>query len=85
MQVVLNHPSRGAQGQFLKSSKGKLDENITVILFLEEKPHFMKVFSKHIFSILKYGKAQQCEWTKLDAHWIKNYLGIWKRKIETEV
>ena len=46
MQAVLNHPSRGAQGQFLKSSKGKLDDKITVILFLEDNPPLHEGFSK---------------------------------------
>ena len=28
MRAVINHPSKGARGQFLKSPKGKLDDEI---------------------------------------------------------
>ena len=28
MRAVLNHPSKGARGRFMNSSKGKLDEEI---------------------------------------------------------
>ena len=49
MQAVLNHPPKVAQGQFLKSSKVKLDEVIPEPYFLADTFHHVKVVAKHIF------------------------------------
>ena len=64
MRAVLKHSTRGAQGQVLKSSKGKLDDKIPVPSLLSDTPHCMKVVDEHIFSILNDGKAHQCGFTK---------------------
>ena len=58
MQAVLRHPSIVARGQVLKSSKGKLYEEIPVPFFLADPSHSVKVVAKHIFSIVNNGKAQ---------------------------
>ena len=36
--AVIKHPYKGAQGQFLKSPKGKLDEEIPETFFLADPP-----------------------------------------------
>ena len=53
MRAVFKHPSKGARGRFLKSSKGKLDEEIQEPYFLADPSHRVKVVAKHIFSIVK--------------------------------
>ena len=53
IRAVLNHPSIGVQGKVLKSSKGKLDEEIPEPSFLADPSHRVKVVSKHIFSVVK--------------------------------
>ena len=58
MRAVPKHPSIGAQGQVLESSKVKLFEEISVISFLAYPFHRVKVVSKHIFSIVNDVKAQ---------------------------
>ena len=75
MWAGLKHSSRGARGQVLNSFKGKLDEEIPVPSFLVDYSHSVKVVDKHIFSILKNGKAQQCVCTKAYYFWLKNYWG----------
>ena len=67
MRAVLKHPSKGVRGQFLKSSKGKLDEEIPEPSFLADLSHRVKVVAKHIFSIVNESKAQRCGCTKADA------------------
>ena len=52
MRAVLKHPYKGAQGQVLKSSKGKLHEDIPEPSFLADPSHRVKVVAKHIFSIV---------------------------------
>ena len=52
MRDVLNNPSKGAWGQVLKSSKGKLDEEIQKPSFLSDTSHRVKVVANHIFSIV---------------------------------
>ena len=52
MRAVLKHPSKGARGQVLKSSKGKLDAEIPKPSFLTDPSHRVKVGAKHIFSIV---------------------------------
>ena len=51
MRAVLEHPSKGARGQVLKSSEGTLDEEIPDPSFLIYPFHRVKVVAKHIFSI----------------------------------
>ena len=67
MRSVLKHPSKGAQGQVLKSSKGKLYEEIPEPSLLAYPSHRVKVFAKHIFSIINKSRAQRCGCTKSDA------------------
>ena len=75
IQAVLKHPSKGYQGQGLKSSKGKHDEEITEPSFLVYPSHRVKVVAKHIFSIVNESRAQRCGCTKADALGIKKYWG----------
>ena len=53
MRAVLKHPSKGARVHVLKSSKGKLHEDIPEPSFLADPSHRVKVVAKHIFSIVK--------------------------------
>ena len=80
IQYMLNHSSKGAQGQVLKSSKGKLDEEIPEPSFLADHSHFVKVVAKLIFSIVRKSRAQECGCTKADALQIKKYWGLMKKK-----
>ena len=52
MRAVIKHPLVGVWGQFLKTSKGKLDEEIPEPSFLADPSHCVKVVAKHIFSIV---------------------------------
>ena len=49
IRAVRKHPSKGAQGQVLRLSKEKLDEEIPEPSFLVDTSHRMKVIAKHIF------------------------------------
>ena len=80
MQSVLNNPSKGARGQVLKSSKGKLHEDIPEPSFLADPYHCVKVVSKHIFSIVKKSRAQGCGCTKSDALQLNKYWGYTIKK-----
>ena len=51
MQAVLNHPYKGAQGQVLNSSKGKLDEEISEPSLLVDPSHHVHFVDKHKISI----------------------------------
>ena len=75
MGDMLNHPSIGARGQVLKSSRGKIDEKISASSFLADPSHRMIVFSRHIFSIVNNGTAQRCGCTNADAIRIKKDWG----------
>ena len=75
MRDVLNNPSIGVRSQVLKSSKRKIDEEITEPSFLVDTSHHVKVVSKHIFSIINESRAQRCGCTKSDAFRNKKYLG----------
>ena len=57
MRAQLKHPSVGVQGQVMKSSKGKLDEEIPEPSFLADPSHHVKVVAKHIFSIVNKSRA----------------------------
>ena len=48
IRVLLKHTFKGAQGQVLESSKGKLDEGIPESSFLSDPSHCVKVVYKHI-------------------------------------
>ena len=67
MSYVLNNTPSCDRGQVVKSSKGKLGEEIPVTYFLADPSHHVKVVSKHIFSIVDYGKARRCGCTQEDA------------------
>ena len=49
MGAVLKNPSKGARGQVMKSSKGKLDDEIPDPPFLADPYHRVKAVDKHIF------------------------------------
>ena len=57
MGAVIKHPSKGDRGQVLKSSIGKLYEEIPDPYFLADPSHLLKVVDKHIFSIADKIKA----------------------------
>ena len=75
IQAVLNHTSKGARGQVLKSSKGKLDEEIPEPSFLADPFHHMKVVAKQIFSIVNKSRAQQRGCTNADSLRVNKYWG----------
>ena len=58
MQDVIKHPSKCSQGQVLKASKGKLDEEIPEPSFVTDPSHHVKVVAKNIFSIANESRAQ---------------------------
>ena len=66
MWDFIKHLSIFYLGKVLKSPKGKLDEEIPVPSFLTDPSHPIKVFSKHIFSIIKDGQDQRYGCTKAD-------------------
>ena len=72
---MLEHPSICAQGQVIKSSKEKLGNEMPVPSFLVYPSHQVKVFAKHIFSIVSNGKAHRFGCTKSDALGIKKDRG----------
>ena len=80
MQAVLKHPSKGAQGQVLKSSKGKLHTEISDPSFLAYPFHRVKVVEKHIFSIVNESRDLRCGYTKADALRLKKYWGYMIKK-----
>ena len=81
MRAVLTYPSKGARGQVLKSSKGKLHEDIPKPSFLADPSHHMKVFVKHILSIVNKSRDLRCGCTKADALRIKKDWGYMIKKI----
>ena len=66
MQAVLKHSPRGSHGQVIKSSKGKIYEEIPVSSFLPDPFHHVKFAAKHIFSVVNDSKDQRCRCTKVD-------------------
>ena len=58
MRSMLNHPLIGVQGQVLKKSKGRLDEEIPEPSFLADPSHRVKVVANHIFSIVNESRSQ---------------------------
>ena len=75
MRALLKHPSKGARGQVLKSLKGKLHTEIPEPSFLADPSHWVKVVSKHIFSIVSGSRYLRCGCTKADALWLKKDWG----------
>ena len=73
MQSVLKHPSIGVRGQVMKTSKGKIDEEISEPSFLAYPSHRLNVVAKHVFSIVNESRAQRCGCTKADALRINKY------------
>ena len=80
MRVVLKHPPKGSQGQVLKSSKGKLHEDIPEPSFLADPSHRIKVVAKHIFYIVNDSKAQRCGCTRADDLRLKKDWGYMIKK-----
>ena len=80
MRAVLKHPRIGVRGQFLKTSKGKLDEEIPEPSFLADPSHRIKVVAKHIFYIVNDSKAQRCGFTRADALRLKKDWGYMIKK-----
>ena len=75
MRAVLKHPLIGVQGQVLKTSKVKIDEEISEPYFLADPFHRVKVVAKHIFSIVNERSAQRFGCTKAVALQLKKYWG----------
>ena len=75
MQDVPKHPSIGAQGQVMNSSKVKLDEEIPVPSFLAYPSYRVEVVANNICSIVNDGKARQCGCTKSDTIILKKDWG----------
>ena len=71
MRAVLNHPSKGARGQVLKSPKGELHTDIPEPSFLADPSHRVKVVAKHVFSVVNGSRDLRCGCTKPDALLIK--------------
>ena len=86
MRAVIKHPSIGVQGQFLKTYKGKIDEEIPEPSFIADTSHHMKCLAKQIFSIVNKFRAQQCGCTKADDLQLKKDWGYMiknnRKKIE---
>ena len=80
MRAMLKHPSKGAQGQVLKSSKGKLHEDIPEPPFLAYPSHRVKLVAKHIFSIVNESRDLRCGCTKADALRLKKDWGYMIKK-----
>ena len=75
MRAVIKHHLIGVPGQVMKTSNGKLDEEIPDPSFLADPSHRVKVVSKHIFSIVNESRAQRCGCTKADDLLIKKDWG----------
>ena len=80
IQSVLKHPSKGAQDQVLKSSKGKLHTEIPEPSFLADPSYRVKVVAKHIFSIVNKRRDLRCGCTKADSLHLKTYWGYMIKK-----
>ena len=75
MRAVLKNPIIGVRGQFIKTSKGKLDVQIPEPSFLADPSHCIKVVANHIFYIVNDSKAQRCGCTRAYSIRLKNDLG----------
>ena len=52
MRAALKHPLIGVRGQVLRTSKGKIDEEIPEPSFISDTSHCVKVVAKQIFFIV---------------------------------
>ena len=59
----------------MKSSEGKLDEEISDPSFLADPPPRVKVVANHIFAIVNKSRARRCGYTKGDDLRLKKYWG----------
>ena len=75
MRYVLKNPSKGAQGQVMKSPKGKNYEETPEPSFLVDPFCLVKAVAKHIFSIVDKSRDQQCGFTKSHALRLNKYWG----------
>ena len=75
MRAVPKHPSKGSQGQVLKSSKVKLHTEICEPNFHKEPSHRVKVVAKHIFSVVNESRDLRYRCTKADALRLKKDWG----------
>ena len=57
IRAFLKHPYIGARDQVLKSSKGKLDDEIPEPSFLADPSHRVKVVTRHIFYIVSKSRS----------------------------
>ena len=64
----------------MKTSKGKLDEEIPEPYFFSDPSHRVKAVAKHIFSVINKSRAQQCGCKKADALRIKKDWGYMIKK-----
>ena len=64
----------------MKSSKGKLDDEIPDPPFLADPSHRVKSVDKHIFSIVNKSRDQQCGCIKADALRLKKDWGYMIKK-----
>ena len=80
MRAVLKHPSKGARGQVLKSSKGKIHTEISKPSFLVDPSHRVKVVAKHIFSIVNERRDLRYRCNKADALQLKKDWGYMIKK-----
>ena len=67
MRAVINHPSIGVRGQVMKTSKGKIDDEIPEPSFIADPSHNVNDIAKHIFSVVNKSRAQRCGFTKVYA------------------
>ena len=80
MRAVLKNPIIGVRGQFIKTSKGKLDVQIPEPSVLADPSHRIKVVAKHIFYIVNDSKAQRCGCIRADALRLKKDWGYMIKK-----
>ena len=80
MRAVLKHPFKVAQGQVLKSSKVKVHTEIPEQSFLADPSHYVKLVTKHIFSIVNESRDLKCGCNKADALRLKKYWGYMIKK-----
>ena len=81
IRAVIKNPYKGARVQVIKSSKGKLDEEIPEPSLLADPFHRVHVVAKHIFSIFNESRSQQCGCAKADALGLKKYWGYMIKRI----
>ena len=75
MRALIKHPSIGVRGLVMKTSKGKIDEEIPEPSFFSDPSHRVKVLAKHIFSIVNESRYRRCGFTKADTLRLKKDWG----------